>query len=137
VSLYLKQATNVSTILTENIIILSQFLHRDVKVDLFLPKNSDDSTEISLLLINDGQNMKELGFKTILENLYDKNLITPVLCAAIHAGSERKKEYGIAIQADYLGRGAKAGLYTLFVTQELLPLIRKKFHQSDSYRINF
>ena len=116
-------------ILTENIIIPSQFLHRDIKVDFFLPKNIDDSIEIGLLLINDGQNMKELGFKTILENLYDKNLITPILCATIHAGYERKKEYGIAIQADYLGRGAKAGLYTLFVTQELLPLIRKKFHQ--------
>ena len=124
-----KQAANVSAILTKNIIIHSQFLHRDVKVDLFLPKNIDDSTEMGLLLINDGQNMKELGFKTILENLYDKNLITPILCAAIHAGHERKKEYGIAIQADYLGRGAKAGLYTLFVKHELLPLIRKKFHQ--------
>ena len=117
------------TILTENIIIHSQFLHRDVKIDFFLPKNIDDSSEIGLLLINDGQNMKELGLKSILENLYAKDLIVPLFCAAIHASNERKKEYGIAIQADYLGRGAKAGLYTLFVTHELVPLIKKNFHQ--------
>jgi enterochelin esterase-like enzyme len=48
----------------------------------------------------------------------------------IHAGNERKMEYGTAIQADYLGRGARAGLYTLFIRLELLPLLNKKFHRA-------
>ncbi|HEV8283185.1 MAG TPA: alpha/beta hydrolase-fold protein [Chitinophagaceae bacterium] len=122
-------AAELSSILIENIVIHSQFLRRDVKVDFFVPKNIIDPSQMSLLLINDGQNMKELGLKSILENLYAENLITPILCVAIHAGNERKMEYGTAIQADYLGRGAKAGLYTLFITHEILPLIKKKYNQ--------
>jgi enterochelin esterase-like enzyme len=123
------KAADAFGILTENIIIHSQFLHRDVKIEFFFPKTISDGSEISLLLINDGQNMKELGLKKILENLYAEDLITPILCVAIHASHDRRMEYGTAIQADYLGRGAKAGLYTLFITHELLPLIRKRFHQ--------
>jgi len=115
-------------ILCENTTIFSQFLHREIKVDFFLPKSIIDFPETSLLLINDGQNMKELGLKEILENLYAENVANSLLCVAIHAGRDRKMEYGTAIQADYLGRGAKAGLYTLFITHELLPLLRKRFH---------
>lgn len=127
--LYLKmQAADLSGILTETTVIHSQFLHREVKVDFFIPKNILDHRQLSLLLINDGQNMKELGLKNILEHLYSQKTVMPLLCAAIHAGIERKMEYGTAIQADYLGRGAKAGLYTLFITHELLPLVKRKFH---------
>jgi enterochelin esterase-like enzyme len=118
----------MSDILIENAVIHSQFLQREVKIDFFLPKNTTDHAQVDLLLINDGQNMKELGLRKILENLYAENSITPVLCVAIHASHDRKMEYGTAIQADYAGRGGKAGLYTLFVTHELLPLIKKKFH---------
>jgi enterochelin esterase-like enzyme len=125
------QAANASGILIENTVIHSQYLQRDVKIDFFFPKTIIDASEISLLLINDGQNMKELGLRKILEKLYIEDLITPILCVAIHASHDRKMEYGTAIQADYLGRGAKAGLYTLFITHELLPLVRKKFHQFD------
>src|SRR6266496_674317 len=128
------QAANVSGILIESTVISSRFLQRDVKIDFFLPENSSPS-EISLLLINDGQNMKELGLKAILENLYSKNLIERIFCVGIHASHERKMEYGTAIQKDYLGRGAKAGLYTLFINHELLPLIKKKFLQSGRYPV--
>lgn len=121
------QAAHLPGILTENTTIHSRFLHREVKVDFFVPKNMAH-TRVSLLLINDGQNMKELGLKSILEDLYSQNAITPLLCVGIHAGHERKMEYGTAIQADYLGRGSKAGLYTLFVLHELLALTRKRFH---------
>jgi enterochelin esterase-like enzyme len=126
---------NSANILIENIIVHSRFLHRDVKIDFYLPKNIADYSAVNLLLINDGQNMKELGLKTILESLYSKNLIEHILCVGIHASHERKMEYGTAIQKDYLGRGAKAGLYTLFINHELLPLIKKKFLQSGSHPV--
>src|SRR5215467_3124309 len=96
--------TDPSCIQTENLLLHSRSLNRDVKVDLFLPPDTGDP-EMSLLLINDGQNMKELGLATILEDLYSTDEIKPILCVAIHAGPERKMEYGTAIQADYLGRG--------------------------------
>ena len=131
-SLFLKimQPVHTANILIENRTLLSVFLEREVKIDFFLPKNIADPSSMSLLLINDGQNMGELGLQDILENLYAEKLITPVFIAAIHAGSQRKMEYGVASQADYLGRGARAGSYTYFILRELLPFIR------DSYKIS-
>jgi enterochelin esterase-like enzyme len=120
------QLANVSGILVENTFIESRFLEREVKIDFYLPPNVTDPSQMSLLLINDGQDMVKLGFKTILEHLYAADAIEPLLCVAIHCGPERKMEYGIAGQPDYKGRGIKARLYTSFIFQELLPFIRKK-----------
>jgi enterochelin esterase-like enzyme len=121
------QAADLSGILFENTILHSRYLHREVKTDFYIPKSVTNGARLTLLLINDGQNMKELGLRKILQNLYSHNLVSPILCAAIHAGPERKMEYGTAIQADYLGRGAKAGLYTTFIRHELLAFISQKF----------
>src|SRR5215469_7633461 len=120
--------TDPSCIQTENVLIHSKSLNRDIKVDFFLPPETG-SPEISLLFINDGQNMKELGLATILEDLYSSDEIKPILCVAIHAGTERKMEYGTAMQTDYLGRGIKAASYTFFIMEELLPFVKHKFHQ--------
>ena len=119
--------TSLSSILTENVVVHSQFLGRDVQIDCFLPRDMGDAADACLLLINDGQNMNELGLENILENLNTEGRLKPMVIAAIHASSQRKMEYGTAIQADYLGRGAKAGLYTQFIRDELLPEIQKKF----------
>ncbi|MEP7377855.1 MAG: alpha/beta hydrolase-fold protein [Chitinophagaceae bacterium] len=123
------QPVNLPGILVENRSLLSVFLGREVKIDFYLPKNVADPSEMGLLLINDGQNMKEMGLKSILENLYIEKSISPLLCVAIHTGSQRKMEYGVASQKDYLGRGANAGFYTSFILRELLPFIR------DAYKI--
>jgi iron(III)-enterobactin esterase len=117
---------NLSSILTENVIVPSQILGRDVHVDFFLPKDAYELTSASLLLVNDGQNMNELGIESMLEKLYASGQLSPIVITAIHAGSSRKTEYGTAIQSDYLGRGAKAGLYTQFIRHELIPLLQKK-----------
>jgi enterochelin esterase-like enzyme len=118
---------NVSGIFFEKISIESKFLQRRVEIDFFLPKNVIDPSRISLLLINDGQNLGDMQFSTILEQLYAEKKTDPLICAGIHAGTDRKMEYGVASQTDYLGRGAKAGLYTSFILQELLPFIYKKY----------
>ena len=109
------QLLNVSGILVETVALTSSYLERDVVIDFYLPKNVPDPATMSLLLINDGQNMEELGLEAILTTLYAEKEIKPLFCAAIHTGIERKAEYGIAAEADYLGRGAKAGLYTGFI----------------------
>ncbi|RYF86551.1 MAG: esterase, partial [Chitinophagaceae bacterium] len=123
----LMQTGNLTGIHEENKSIQSEFLGREVTVDFFLPLNIDDPSTISLLLINDGQNMQELGLTPMLEELMAMGAISPVLCVGIHAGPERKLEYGVASQPDYLGRGSKAGLYSDFVLQELLPFIRHNY----------
>ncbi|MGC4038930.1 MAG: alpha/beta hydrolase-fold protein [Chitinophagaceae bacterium] len=121
------QLLNGPGILAEKIFINSVFLQREVEVDFFLPKNVDNPSQLNLLLINDGQNLGEMNFQSVLENFYDANLIEPILCVGIYAGSERKMEYGVSSQPDYLGRGASAGLYSSFVLEELLPFIYKNY----------
>lgn len=121
------QLQNVSGVLLENTVLISEYLERKVTVDFFLPKNVTDPAEMNLLLINDGQNMEELGLESILNRLYAEKAIEPLLCVAIHTGKERRIEYGVASQTDYLGRGYKAGLYTSFILDELLPYIKDKY----------
>lgn len=123
------QLQNGSGILLENALIYSRHLDREVIVDFYLPQNVKEPSDLNLLFINDGQNMEELGLLTMLSALHEKGEIKPLLCAAIHAGADRKMEYGIASQADYLGRGARAGDYGRFIREELLPYIY------DTYRI--
>src|SRR5258705_2369365 len=121
------QSVNMSGILVENLVINSEYLQREVKIDCFLPKNVIEPSGMSLLLINDGQDMEVLGLESILSRLFLQNEIQPLLCVAIHANKDRKKEYGVAGQPDYLGRGAKAGLYTSFIMEELLPFVKKNY----------
>jgi enterochelin esterase-like enzyme len=118
------QLEKQSAILVENASITSILLDREVKVDLYMPAQVTDSSQLSLLLINDGQNMEEMGFASILEKLYTENALEPLLCVAIHAGQDRRKEYGVAGHPDYLGRGNKAGLYSSFIFEELIPFLR-------------
>ena len=120
-------SANVSGILVEVDYIKSEFLQREVKVDFYLPQNVADPSQMSLLLINDGQDMEKMGFESILEKLYAAQSITPLLCVAIHCGPERRMEYGVAGIPDYKDRGASADLYTSFVFEELLPFVRKKY----------
>lgn len=121
------QLQNVTGVLPEQTVLTSEYLEREVTVDFFLPKNVNDPADLNLLLINDGQNMEELGLESILNDLYYKRAIEPLLCACIYANEERKMEYGVAAKPDYLGRGAKAGLYSSFILQELIPHIHRHY----------
>lgn len=105
----------------------SAALKRIVLIDFYLPPADLLPAEVSLLLINDGQDMEKLGLCAMLEGLYKTNSISPLLCVGIHASKDRKMEYGTASHADYKGNGAKATAYTKFVFEELLPFIRMNY----------
>jgi enterochelin esterase-like enzyme len=120
-------STNISGILVENHLLKSVWLQREVRFDCYLPHPVADPSGMSLLLINDGQNMEELGLEAMLEKSYTARAIAPLFCVAIHAGEERKMEYGVAGKPDYLGRGNKATAYTSFIKEELLPFISKQY----------
>ncbi len=126
-------STQLPGLLMESRALFSEYLEREVKLDFFLPKNIADPSELSLLLINDGQNMEELGLGKMLSELLIAQKIYPLVCVGIHAGTERKTEYGVTSQADYQGRGSKAGAYTSFVLEELLPYISTSY-QVSSFR---
>jgi enterochelin esterase-like enzyme len=95
---------------------------------MYMPSEGTDAREVSLLLINDGQDLAGMGFTEMLDDLYERDLIKPLLCVGIHAGPERKMEYGTAGIPDYQGLGAKADAYTRFIFEELIPVIRGKWH---------
>src|SRR5688500_5913197 len=99
----------------------SKFLARPVMVDVYLPQTNGP---LHLLLINDGQNLAEMPFDTLLASLIESGQIQPLLCVGIHAGDDRRNEYATANITDYEGRGgAIAQAYQKFVLDELLPHI--------------
>lgn len=121
------QLNDVPGVLSETHIFSSRSLGRDVKLDFFLTRKGPLSTQMDLLLINDGQHMAELGLRAMLDEMESAGLHRPLLGVAIHAGEDRKMEYGIASRSDYLGRGARASHYTTFILDELLPFIGQNY----------
>ena len=111
----------------QNIVRHSTHLDRDVLIDIYLPQVSSDSKHVSLLIINDGQDLPKFYFDQMLAELYEQKEIEPVLCVGIHCSAERRMEYGTANELDYKGRGAKARLHQQFVLNELLPYIFENF----------
>ncbi|WP_298389845.1 alpha/beta hydrolase-fold protein [Hydrotalea sp.] len=106
----------------------SLYLEREVVIDVYIPPQFHTLEDVSLLLVNDGQDLVKIPLQQQFNQLYAKDKLVPVLCIGIYCGEERKREYGVAYSADYLGRGDKAGLYHKFIFDELLPFIRKFFH---------
>lgn len=104
--------------------IYSEYLEREVIVDLYIPIMHTGKSEVDLLLINDGQDLRTMEFGNILDQLLASKIISPLLCAGIHCGTDRMNEYGTAYRTDYEGRGAKAGLYNKFIFDELLPFLQ-------------
>ena len=122
-----EKTIGVRNILVEQNTLESVFLERDVIVDAYLPTNIEHPENMGLLLINDGQDLPKMPFEDILDELITGKEIEPLVCIGIYCGPDRKMEYGTAGEPDCKGRGAKAGLYTQFVFEELLPFIRKEY----------
>ena len=55
-----------------------------------------DTAHLSLLLINDGQNLGEMNFAAMMEDLASSGAIRPVLCAGIHANTDRKMDESLS-----------------------------------------
>jgi enterochelin esterase-like enzyme len=118
---------NLSHILIEQRAIASKHLKRYVIIDCFLPKNITDPGELSLLVINDGQNLDEMPFGPVLNGLLSSGQISPLLCVGLHCNKDRKEEYATAAMLDYEGRGKKAAAHQLFIVEELLPFLHKEY----------
>ena len=82
--------------------------------------------KVNLLLVNDGQDLAQMGLDQSLSSLYEKWKIEPTIAVGISAGQERLLEYGVANQPDFKNRGNKAHLYSSFIVEELLPFIDKQ-----------
>jgi enterochelin esterase-like enzyme len=104
--------------------IYSRHLQRHVKLTIISTPMPDDKNELNLLILNDGQDMGQLRIKEIMDSLYQKKLIEPLLIVGVHAG-DRMQEYGVAEHPDFLKRGDKADQYDAFINNELYPFAKK------------
>src|SRR5699024_9410649 len=114
-------------IIVEQKTIPSAFLNRYVIVDFYVPLDIVEVNNFSLLLINDGQDLDEMNFSEMLNQFLKANEIDPLLSVGIHAGKDRKNEYGTAKVLDYQGLGTKAKTYQQFILEELLPFIYTQY----------
>ena len=105
--------------------IYSRHLQSHIKLSIISTPMPKDKSDMNLLLLNDGQDMEKLRVKEILDSLYRKGLIQPLLVVGIHAG-DRMQEYGVADYPDYKNNGSKASKYAMFIDEELYPYIKKK-----------
>ncbi|WP_199119620.1 esterase family protein [Pedobacter sp. ASV28] len=106
--------------------IKSKYLEREVELEIYLPENLLGNEYVNLLLVNDGQDLAEMGMEEILDSLYEKWKIDPVVVVGIKAGKDRLLEYGIAGEPDFKQRGSKAELYAGFIVHELLPFVKSE-----------
>lgn len=121
-----KLAPSFSKLETIRAQLYSDYLEREVVMDMYLPKERELAQHYSLLLVNDGQDLVNMPFDGLLNELWEEEIIEPLICVGIHCGPDRKMEYGTAYSPDYDGRGAKAGLYAKFIFDELIPFLRKE-----------
>jgi len=124
---------NYPAIEVQELVLYSEYLERDVIVDVYFPGKDYTNEAFELLLINDGQDLRTMDFGELVDSLVTSGSIAPIVCVGIHCGSDRMNEYGTACRSDYMGRGSKAGLYNKFVFDELLPHIQAQFN-IDSFR---
>ena len=122
------QCKEPAALLVEQITVPSQFLNRPVTIDIYRPTTILQSDKLTVLLINDGQDLPKMPFAPLLNDLLIKEAIQPLLCIGIHAGEDRRMEYGTAKALDFMQRGAKAEAHAQFVLFELLPLLKETYH---------
>ena len=103
----------------------SRHLQRNVKLTIISTPITNAKNQFNLLLLNDGQDMERFRVKQIVDSLYSKKLIRPLLVVGIHAG-QRMKEYGVGGYPDYQGNGNLADKYDAFINDELYPFAKKK-----------
>ena len=105
--------------------VYSRHLQRHVKLTIINTPVPDDKNTFNLLLLNDGDDIGQLRVREIIDSLYKKKLIQPLVVVAIHT-TDRMQELGIADNPDYKNNGSDAAKYSAFVDDELYPFIKKK-----------
>lgn len=105
--------------------IYSRHLQEHIKLTIISTPPPDDKSSMNLLLLNDGQDATQLGVKEIVDSMYNKKSIQPLVIVAIHTG-DRMQEYGVSGNPDYKNNGSRADKYASFIDNELYDFIKKK-----------
>ena len=105
--------------------IYSRHLQKHIELTIISTPPPPEKNSFNLLLLNDGQDIEKLGIEKIIDSLYKKNLLQPLLVVAINA-FDRIQEYGVAGYPDYKNNGTSAEKYASFIDDELYPFIKKR-----------
>ena len=105
--------------------IYSRHLQKHIDLTIISTPVPKEKNSFNLLLLNDGQDIEKLRVKKIIDSLYKKNLLQPLLVVAINA-FDRIKEYGVAEYPDYQNNGTSEEKYAAFIDDELYPFIKKR-----------
>nr|WP_256534278.1 alpha/beta hydrolase-fold protein [Lewinella sp. JB7] len=106
--------------------IASEHLGRTVQIDAYRP-TVPPWRLLSLVIVNDGQDLDRMGFRKKLRKLYKQRELPPALVIGVHA-ADRLKEYGTASQTDDQGRGEQAAAYEKFIVKELVPWLEDRYN---------
>jgi iron(III)-enterobactin esterase len=121
------QVNELSCVVVEQKLVYSSALRRYITLDFYLPKNVADPAGLSLLILNDGQDLPKMPFDIMLNDLIESQQILPVLCVGVHAGRNRKTEYGTSGIPDFKNRGSKADAYEQFIIKKLIPYLQAEY----------
>lgn len=109
--------------------VASEHLGNARDVFAYLPPDyGEHGRAYPLLLINDGQDRGLLQLRETLATLFARRQVRPFVTVAIPTNADRLHEYGTAVAPNAQGLGSRAAAYSQFVTQELLPLLWRRFH---------
>jgi enterochelin esterase-like enzyme len=99
------------------------------RIDIFLPPayNPTGRDCYRVLYMNDGQDVYTYNLDKVLDGLYAKQEMEPIIVVALYNTPSRLSEYGVAGVPDYKGRGDKAALYSKFVLEEVMPYMKKNY----------
>lgn len=99
---------------------------------VYLPPGYHSSSRTyPVLYVNDGQDREALRLHQTLAHLFARKQIRPLIVVAIPTGDHRLQEYGTAIAPNAQGLGARAGQYSDFVTDELMPRVASQFRTTS------
>lgn len=104
--------------------IYSRHLQHHMTLHIITTPPPEEKNDFNLLILNDGQDIGKLDAVNIIDSLWNKKLLQPVVLVGIDAW-ERIQTYGVAGYPDYQGNGTKAQKYEAFLENELLPYIKK------------
>ena len=112
---------------SENLIdIYTKLLERNVEVEIMTPPEIDPDKQYPLLILNDGQDSKDVKVKETLSKLVAEKSIPEIIVVGVMA-SDRIQEYGVSFRPDYFGRGKLAKAYANFIVTELMPYLTYKY----------
>lgn len=107
------------------LLVKSDFLKRQVKVDVVLP-GQHRHANLPVLFVNDGQDYGQLHMDQTLDKWHAAGKL-PFVYVGIHCSQDRLQEYGVGGFPDYKKRGSKAQAHQDFVCKELIPYLESRF----------